>query len=192
MQNITNIRFSDCVDSKYIKPKRVLFCENGVEKSWDIIEAHNSVAALLYHTQKDSFIFVKQFRPAVYLKESKKDKNANGYTYELCAGIMDKNKSEIETMQEEILEECGFKIPLTQLTKITEFYSSVGFAGSKQTLYFAKVDDSFKINCGGGIEDENIEVVYIKKQEALEFMFNESYHKTSGLMFSLLWYFRNF
>ena len=43
-KEITNIRFCACESSLYIKPKRMLFCENGKERSWDIIEAHDSVA----------------------------------------------------------------------------------------------------------------------------------------------------
>lgn len=59
-----------------------------------------------------------------------------GYTFELCAGITDKaGKSLKKIAQEEILEECGYEIPLENIHKITEFYSSVGFAGSKQTLF---------------------------------------------------------
>ena len=144
-KNITNIRFCNCEDSQYIKPMRMLFCENGKERSWDIIKAHDSVAALLYHREKDSFVIVKQFRPAVFLKDSQQPpttKAEKGYTYELCAGITDKDKSLQEIMQEEILEECGYKVPLENLHIITEFYSSVGFAGSKQTLFFAILDES--------------------------------------------------
>ncbi|TLD87826.1 NUDIX hydrolase [Helicobacter sp. MIT 05-5294] len=196
-KEISNIRFCSCEDSKYIKPKRMLFCENGKERSWDIIEAHDSVAILLYHKTKDSFVMVKQFRPAVYLKESIR-KTANlkvesGYTFELCAGITDKKgKSLQEIAQEEVLEECGYAIPLENIQKITEFYSSVGFAGSKQTLFFATLDESYRQNQGGGVEDENIEVVFIPRKEAYNFILDESYPKTSGVMFAFLWFFRNF
>ena len=187
-KNITNIRFCECIDSLYIKPKRMLFCENGKERKWDIIEAHDSVAILLYHKQKDSFVVVKQFRPAVYLKDTKENNQECGYTYELCAGITDKDKSLKEIAKEEILEECGYDIPLVNITKITEFYSSVGFAGSKQTLFFAEINENHKKTQGGGIDDENIEVIFIPKKEALSFIFNEKYPKTSGIMFAFLWF----
>ncbi|CAM2974906.1 NUDIX hydrolase [Helicobacter burdigaliensis] len=194
MKQISNIRFCECVDSKYVKPKRMLFCENGKERAWDIIEAHDSVAVLLYHTQKDAFCIVKQFRPAVYLKEKQRNAIAQelGYTYELCAGITDKpNKSLKQIAKEEILEECGYDVPLENIEKITEFYSSVGFAGSKQTLFVASIDESMQKTKGGGVDDENIEVIYIKKEEAYSFIFNESYPKTSGIMFAFLWYLKN-
>lgn len=195
-KDISNIRFCSCENSKYIKPKRMLFCENGKERSWDIIETHDSVAILLYHKPKDSFVVVKQFRPAVYLKENIRQtshlKVELGYTFELCAGITDKEgKSLQEIAQEEILEECGYAIPLENIHKITEFYSSVGFAGSKQTLFFATIDESCYQNGGGGVDDENIEVVFIPKKEAYDFILDESYPKTSGIMFAFLWFFKN-
>ncbi|MBX7490898.1 NUDIX hydrolase [Helicobacter turcicus] len=194
-KNISNIRFSACEDSKYIKFKRMLFTENGKERSWDIIEAHDSVAALLYHTQKDAFVIVKQFRPAVFLKERNRNtehlKTEIGYTFELCAGITDKDKPLNVIMQEEILEECGYNIPLENITQIAEFYSSVGFAGSKQTLFFATLDESYRQNLGGGVDDENIEVVFIPKAEAYDFILDSAFPKTSGIMFAFLWFFRN-
>ncbi|TLD84038.1 NUDIX hydrolase [Helicobacter sp. MIT 11-5569] len=195
-KNISNIRFCACEDSKYIKSKRMLFNENGKERSWDIIEAHDSVAALLYHTQKNAFVVVKQFRPAVFLKEKNRDighlKTEIGYTFELCAGITDKDKPLNVIMQEEILEECGYNVPLQNLIKITEFYSSVGFAGSKQTLFFAALDETYRQNLGGGVDDENIETIFIPKEEAYNFILDSSYPKTSGIMFAFLWYFRNY
>lgn len=184
-RKIEFIRIEECVSSEYIKPKSMFYVQNSVEKRWDIVDTHNSVAILLYHEALDSFVFVKQFRPSIYLK------NKDGFTYELCAGIVDKDKSLIEIAQEEILEETGYAVPLEKMEKISSFYTAVGFAGGRQTLYFAVLDESMKVNEGGGIEDENIEVIYLKKEDTLEFMFDESIATTSGLMFALMWYFRN-
>ena len=185
-RKIEFIRIEECVSSDYIKPKSMFYIQNSVEKRWDIVDTHNSVAILLYHQELDSFVFVKQFRPSIYLK------NKDGFTYELCAGIVDKDKSLIEIAQEEILEETGYAVPLEKMEKISSFYTAVGFAGGRQTLYFAILDDSMKVSEGGGIENENIEVIYLKKEDTLAFMFDESIATTSGLMFALMWYFRNF
>ncbi|MDE5603554.1 MAG: NUDIX hydrolase [Helicobacter sp.] len=189
-KHITNIRLCECIDSPYIKPQSMLFCENGKERKWDIIQAYDSVAVFLYHKQKESFVVVKQFRPAVYLKEMLNNtKEEIGYTYELCAGITDKSDKTLEEIaQEEILEECGYNVPLEEIHKITEFYSSVGFAGSKQTLFFAQIGEDYKVSDGGGVDDENIEVIFIPKNKAYSFIFNESYPKTSGVMFAFLWF----
>ena len=180
------VKIEECVSSEYIKPKSMYYLHNSVEKRWDIVDTHNSVAILLYHKDLDSFVFVKQFRPSIYVK------NRDGFTYELCAGIVDKDKTLIEIAKEEVLEETGYDVPLEKLEKISSFYTAVGFAGGRQTLYYAVLDDSMKVDEGGGIDNENIEVIYLKKEDTLAFMFDESIATTSGLMFALMWYFRNF
>ncbi|MBV5278146.1 MAG: NUDIX domain-containing protein [Campylobacteraceae bacterium] len=180
------IKIEECFVSEYIKPKSMFYVQNSIEKRWDIVDTHNSVAILLFHKDLDSFVFVKQFRPSIYLK------NKDGFTYELCAGIVDKDKTLIEIAKEEILEETGYDVPLEKMEKISSFYTAVGFAGGRQTLYYAVLDDSMKISEGGGIENEAIEVIYLKREDTLEFMFDESIATTSGLMFALMWYFRNY
>lgn len=44
-----------------------------------------------------------------------------GYTLELCAGIVDKNKSLAEVAQEEVVEECGYSIPLSKMERVTSY-----------------------------------------------------------------------
>lgn len=167
----------------YIKPKSVTYVINGYKKKWDLIKTHDSVSVLLYHTQKDAFVFVKQFRIPVFLK------NSDGYTYELCAGLMDKNLSPEQTVKEEIIEEVGYDVKLEDIEKITSCYTAVGFAGSKQNIYFAAIDDSMKVSEGGGDDSEDIEVVYIDRQKVKEFITDESRVTTSGLMFAVMWFF---
>lgn len=183
MNEIEFIKMEPCVESLYIKPQSMYYKQNGKEKKWDIVDSHNSVAILLYHPKKDCFVFVKQFRPSIYLK------NKDGFTYELCAGLMDKGKSPAQTAIEEVDEETGYKVSLEQLEKISSFYTAVGFAGGRQTLYFALLDDNMKIHEGGGTETEDIEVIYLPREETKEFMFDESIATTSGLMFALMWFF---
>lgn len=180
------LKIEKCVSSKYIKPQSMYYLHNNVEKRWDIVDTHDSVSILLYHKERDSFVFVKQFRPSIYLK------NKDGFTYELCAGIVDKDKSLVEIAQEEILEETGYAVPLEKIEKITSYYTAVGIAGGQQTFYYAIIDKSMKVDEGGGVDGENIEVVYIKKEETLSFMFKEENATTSGLMFALMWYFKHF
>ena len=61
------IDIKECVNPQFIKPKKVFYEQDGVLKDWEVASTHDSVAVLLYHVEKDSFIFVKQFRPPVYL-----------------------------------------------------------------------------------------------------------------------------
>ena len=44
-----------------------------------------------------------------------------GLTTELCAGIIDKDCSPQMTAQEEILEECGYSVPVEKIEKVTSY-----------------------------------------------------------------------
>jgi len=169
-------------DPKFITTSRAMYEQNGIAKSWEIVQAHDSVAILIYHTQSDAFILVQQFRPAVYIN------NDDGLTIELCAGIVDKDLSLEEIAKEEIEEECGYSVPLEKIEKITSFYTSVGFAGSRQTLYYAEIDESMKVSEGGGVDAELIEVIQLPVSQLESFIFDESIAKTPGLMFAFLWW----
>ena len=182
-KQIKNFKLEPLVDAKFIQTAFATYEQNGIAKTWEIVEAHDSVAILIYHRDKDAFILVKQFRPAVYLN------NKDGMTVELCAGIVDKDLSLQQIAKEEIEEECGYDVPLEHIEKITSFHTSVGFAGSKQMLYFAEVDESMKVSEGGGVDLEQIEVVYLPTCEAKKLIYDESIAKTPGLMFAFMWYF---
>ena len=102
--NISDIKLIECKNSKFITLNKMLYKQDGVQKSWDIAKVHDSVSVLIYNKDTSSFIVVKQFRPALYLK------NGIGFSYELCAGIIDKDKSLEQIAIEEVEEECGYKI----------------------------------------------------------------------------------
>ena len=48
-----------------------------------------------------------------------------------------------------------------------------------------------KIHDGGGINEEEIDVMYLPLEQSDEFIFDESKAKTPGLMFAFYWFFRN-
>ncbi len=180
---IKHFKLQPLEDAKFINTSFATYEQNGKNKSWEIVEAHDSVSILLYHQEKDVFIVVKQFRPAVYMN------NQDGMTIELCAGIVDKNLSLVEIAKEEIEEECGYDVPLENIEKITAFHTSVGFAGSKQTLYYAEVTEEMKVSEGGGVADEEIEVITLSMKESKAFIYDESIAKSPGLIFAFMWYF---
>lgn len=64
MQNLSDLRYGPLPDdSPYVKPFRFHYKQNGVEKSWDLLKVHDSVAIILYNVTRNVLIFVKQFRP---------------------------------------------------------------------------------------------------------------------------------
>lgn len=180
---IENFKLNPLVDPRFISTSLASYSQNGIDKEWEIVKAHDSVAILIYHKDKNTFVLVKQFRPAVYLN------NNDGMTVELCAGLVDKELSLAQVAKEEVEEECGYSVPLETIERITAFHTSVGFAGSKQTLYYAEVDENMKISQGGGVEGEMIEVITLPIAEAKALLYNESIAKTPGLMFAFMWWF---
>lgn len=179
---VSDVTLTLCDESQYIRLRRMHYRQNDESKSWDIALVHDSVAVLLYHRERDALILVRQFRPAVYLK------NGDGFTYELCAGIVDKEKDLAMIAAEEIEEECGYRVAPGAMMRITSFYTSVGFAGSVQTLYYAEVDETMRVNEGGGIDGEAIELVYLPRARAASFVTDESRAKTPGLMYAFGWF----
>lgn len=177
--NITNLN-----DPQFIHPITIHYEQNGIKKRWESVQNHDSVAVLLYHIEKNAFLLVKQFRPPVSLKE-----HTDGFTYELCAGILDKDLDPKHTVQEEIDEECGYDVPIDSIQRITSFYTSVGFSGTNQTLYYAPIDESMKKHTGGGVDGEAIELYFLPLEEAKAFALDETYPKTPGLMFAFYWFF---
>jgi len=186
LEKITDFKLTPLKEPRFLFTALAHYKQDGVEKTWEVVDASDSVAILIYHKEQDAFVLVKQFRPAVYLN------NQKGVTIELCAGIVDKELSLVDIAKEEIEEECGYKVDAKTIQKITSFHTSVGFAGSKQTLYYVEVDESMRVGDGGGVDAEMIDVVYLPTKEAKDFIYDESIAKTPGLMFAFMWWFEKF
>jgi UDP-sugar diphosphatase len=188
MQNIIqDFKILPLEDTKFIHPVKLTYNQNGKDKTWEAVKSFDSVAVLLYHEEFDAFVLVKQFRPPVYLN----DKNKT-FTYELCAGILDKEASLEIIVQEEIDEECGYKVALENIEKITSFHTNVGVSGATQHLYYAKINESMKSHNGGGIHDEEIELHFLKVDDSKPFIYDETKAKTPGLIFGFYWFFEKF
>ncbi|TLD97356.1 NUDIX hydrolase [Helicobacter jaachi] len=200
LSHISNVSFCECVDSKYVKALRMLYSENGISRSWDFIHSLDSVAIVLYHRQKDSLLFVKQFRPAVFVRtlenynaiqELTQDMLQSGYTFELCAGLVDKAGKSLEQIaKEEVQEECGYCV--RALEKIGAFVTAVGHSGAKQTLFYASISEVDRVSEGGGIDGEVIENIFVPVSELESFIENAHITKTPGLGFGVLWFLRHY
>ncbi len=182
-----SVTITSLENPKFVKPIRIKYIQNNQKFSWEAVRSHDSVAILLYHKGKDSFVLVKQFRPPVYVCD-----NNHEFTYELCAGIIDKESSLEQIAKEEIDEECGYDVSLEKIEKITSFFTNVGVSGAKQHLFFAILDENMKIHEGGGIHTESIELIYLDVKKAKKFIFYEYKSKKTGLMFSFYLFFDRF
>ena len=84
----------------------------------------------------------------------------------------------------------GYEVSADKMECITSFYSSMGHAGSHQTLYYCEVTDDMKKSEGGGVatEGENIEVVNLPLHKGIEMVFKEDLPRSTGLLFALMWF----
>ncbi|XP_075007025.1 uridine diphosphate glucose pyrophosphatase NUDT14 isoform X3 [Calonectris borealis] len=142
MEAIEELALKPCTSSLYLRPFRLCYRQNGTGKFWDFMRTHDSVSILIFNTSRQCFVVVKQFRPAVYMCEVERhhpqvfqhqDKEnfsrvedplpaVVGVTYELCAGIVDKPDLSLEEIAcGEVLEECGYRVPVTDLRRITSY-----------------------------------------------------------------------
>lgn len=182
MQNgIKNFKQVPFDKSNFLKPVTVEFEENGVKKIWDLVESHDSVAIFIVNYTNETIIFVKQFRAPVYHKNK-----TDGYTYELCAGIMDEDETPKECAIKECLEECGYAVPPEHMVELADVYSQVGITGAKQTWFMAEVHQGHKVSEGGGINDENIEVIEMPLKDIGAFVQDKTKQKTAGLIAFLM------
>ena len=114
-----------------------------------------------------------------------------GITYELCAGIVDKRASLEQIAREEMLEETSYDVPLEGIERVNSYYSSIGTAGTLQTLFYCEVTDAMMVGEGGGNrqEGELIEVEYISLEESEQFLFDTSKPKSVGLCSAFHWFY---
>ncbi|CAH1791632.1 unnamed protein product [Owenia fusiformis] len=153
MEKISDVTIQPCSSTPYIKPLRITYTQDGVKKIWDAMKVHDSVCVLLYNKSRDCFVFVRQFRPAVYINSVVTEKQADGtetvdsakypgtlgLSYECCAGIVDKDCSLVEIAKMEVLEECGYDVPLENIQKITSYKSGTGVSGAMDHLFCAEL-----------------------------------------------------
>lgn len=137
----------------YFKIKKLTVTDWQKTFEREVFERGNAVAALVLDTEKDAFVFVKQFRPA-----------SGSELVEVVAGMLDQeNDSPEATIRREIKEEMGYAVG--RLEPILDFYSSPGGSSEKIHLYYAEV--SHKTGEGGGLADENesIELVEVPREK---------------------------
>ena len=151
----------------------------------EVYDRGNGATILLYNRHKQTVVLVRQFRIATWVNG-----NEDGMLIETCAGLLDSDEPE-ECVRKEAIEETGFEVG--EVRKLFELFMSPG--GVTELIYFfiAEYDDTQRANDGGGVDDEDIEVLELPYHRALEMMANGEirdgkavillqYLQTSGLM----------
>ncbi|XWJ88698.1 GDP-mannose pyrophosphatase NudK [Phytobacter ursingii] len=128
----------------------------------EVYDRGNGATILLYNPEKKSVVLIRQFRVATWVNG-----NEDGRLIETCAGLLDDDEPEV-CIRKEAVEETGYAV--SEVRKVFELYMSPGGVTEIVHFFIARYDDSIRANSGGGVEDEDIEVLELPFAQALEMM----------------------
>jgi len=126
----------------------------------EVYDRGNGATILLYNREKQTVVLIRQFRVATWVNG-----NPDGRLIETCAGLLDNDAPEV-CIRKEAIEETGFAVG--EVKKLFELYMSPGGVTEIIHFFIAEYTDAQRANAGGGVEDEDIEVLEIPFVKALE------------------------
>lgn len=125
----------------------------------EVYDRGNGATILLYNPEKKSVVMIRQFRVATWVNGNK-----DGRLIETCAGLLDDDEPEA-CVRKEAIEETGYQVG--EVRKLFELYMSPGGVTEIVHFFIARYDDSSRASKGGGVEDEDIEVLELPFATAL-------------------------
>jgi len=125
----------------------------------EVYDRGNGATILLYNPGKKTVVLVRQFRVATWVNG-----NADGRLIETCAGLLDDDEPEA-CIRKEAVEETGYQVK--DVRKVFELYMSPGGVTELVHFFIAEYDDALRANAGGGVEDEDIDVLEMPFDQAL-------------------------
>lgn len=146
---LTNYKITErkIVFDGYTKVEEVTI-DNGKEKfTREVLKTGSSVCGIIKDTAKNKYIFVSQYRPGSETK-----------LIEIVAGQIDEGEQPEEALKREVMEETGYKVDFIKHLK--DCYTSPGRVDEIMSIFYVEVSE--KINEGGGIGDEDIEIIEVE------------------------------
>ncbi|MTD37732.1 GDP-mannose pyrophosphatase NudK [Erwinia sp. CPCC 100877] len=125
----------------------------------EVYDRGNGATILLYNRERRSVVLTRQFRVATWVNG-----NADGMLIESCAGLLDADAPEV-CARKEAMEETGFEVG--EVTKLFELYMSPGGVTELIHFFMAEYSEAARVTAGGGVDDEDIDVLEIPFERAL-------------------------
>lgn len=113
-----------------------------IDFNWLIFERGYASAVVLYRTDTQEVVLVRQFRaPTLKLDPDTGDARADsdGQLIETIAGMPKEGETPQDAIIRETLEETGYAITQSDLKEISRFYVSPGGTSERIFLYYAEV-----------------------------------------------------
>lgn len=129
------------------------------ERTREAYDRGNGATILLYDLQRRTVLLTRQFRLPTYVNG-----NASGMLLETCAGLLDADNPE-DAIRRETREETGYEIG--PVRKVFEAYMSPGSVTEILHFFVAEYSAAARVGDGGGVDDEDIEVVEMDFEAAL-------------------------
>lgn len=197
MNDISNVRVKPFSSSEY-KPFTMHYVQNGVKKTWDLLVLDERVVVIVFNTTKNTLLFLRQFRPAVYYgsipEEDRKeiiDTNKYspelGITVELCCRKVSNQSSHSEDAKAEVLGTFGYDVPLSHFKKVAGYRAGVGTTGNKQTAFYCEVTEDMKIS--QGLKDDTVEIVEMTVDEIKRYLQQKHVRSPPNFLFGVYWFF---
>jgi GDP-mannose pyrophosphatase NudK len=144
--------------------RKVTFKIRRRDGSWDTqtresYDRGNGATILLYDRSRRTVVLTRQFRVPTYLNG-----NASGMLIETCAGLLE-GDDPAQCVIRELQEETGFTV--REVRKVMEAYMSPGAVTELIHFFVAEYSPELRTAGGGGVDDEDIEVIESSFDEAL-------------------------
>src|SRR6185312_8834083 len=128
-------------------------------QSREAYDRGNGATILLYDIARRTVILTRQFRLPTYVNG-----NDSGMLIETCAGLLDRDAPE-QCIVRELHEETGFRVH--ELRKVIQAYMSPGSVTEMLHFFVAEYSHAQRMADGGGVDEEDIEVLELPFEEAL-------------------------
>jgi nudix-type nucleoside diphosphatase (YffH/AdpP family) len=127
-------------------------------QSREAYDRGNGATILPYDRSRRTVILTRQFRLPTFVNG-----NSSGMLIETCAGLLD-SENPWQCITRELREETGFEIH--SVRKVMEAYMSPGSVTEILHFFVAEYTPAQRASAGGGVEEEDIEVLELTIEEA--------------------------
>ena len=158
----------------FLKIEKGLITQDGKTFERERLKVKPVVAALVYHDERDVYLFTKQYRFGV-----------NEPVVEIVAGLLETGELPEEAIRREVQEELGYEARFVGHLKT--IYTSPGISSEVVHIYLCSVNG--EPNNAGGLKEEGeaIETVALTTKQILACLKNGSFTDAKTMVAAMHW-----